>query len=903
MDFKAFSNSSRPIHMWAWNDKLNTNITAQHIESIAQSGFGGFCINAQSGLSTRYMGDEWFRNISVAISKASEKNLEVWISDENGFPSGTANGAVNFAGIEFQQKFLRCEAGEKSNDRTIISKDGYHFYYDTNPYYADILHNDAVELFISEAYLPYAEKFPQGITGFVSTFPSLADNCYPWSFSLPALYKDAYGEELLDVLTELFRPVGNYKETRIKYWSLITEVLSKNFFSKIYNWCSKNNLKYTVISASGTPFDFTRYGNIESQYCYTDFPSINVKSKVGSSAYSSIFASSLSSQFKNQGANALLLTNSGNSTTFEDLKREALLQFSRGVTKLSLGYGSYSLNGTRKRTNSTYALLTNGTDNGFNNFNRYISIISEALSSGKADFDTILIDNTADLWSCYDSVANDGIQGVYNTLNDSIAILEHKHIPFHITSEITLKKFAKVEDGCLCLGTQRYKNIVLSHNTNLLNETTELLTQLEHSGAFITVAEALAPNDVCDNENLLYTRRKFSDFTLHYFFNNSNEQFSAELNSGTKSIDPYTGDIVPFYGVHSFLPYDCLLLIEDDTPELPRPFKKPLKAIDLSGDWFIEESSHNVIVLDKCDVYINGNLTCENENAIDVTELLCAYKEAVSVECKFSFNVDTVPEHLFMSYNTPDKFSFSVNGMPIDETFDNEYLYGTFSGANITKYVTEGLNTVSVFANVSLKEDFLNSREKAFDSLSELSRLTYGIEFEPIFIVGDFSVDTSGSFFKLDKNAYRYAGDFSITNKRETATLSNLDKQGFPFFAGHITFRKTINFSDTQYCIRFVPKGINVTEIEINGQKVTPLLWAPYEADVSEFIVKGDNEIKLTVHTPLRNLLGPHHVPIGELVEVNAGDYYTQGCVWNNNCAPPWDNNYCFLEFGIDLLE
>lgn len=903
MDFKNFSTDSQPLHMWAWNDKLNTTITANHIESIAQSGFGGFCINAQSGLNTRYMGDEWFRNISTAISKASEKNLEIWINDENGFPSGTANEAVNSAGIEFQQKFLRYEAGEKSNDRTIIFKDGYHFYYDTNPYYVDILNSDAIELFIKEAYLPYVERFPQGITGFVSTFPQLADNCYPWSFSLPALYKDAYGEELLDVLIELFRPVGNYTATRMKYWSLISDVLSKNFFSKINSWCTENGFKYTVISASGEPFEFTKLGNIEAQYINMDFPTINIKSKGKSSAYTSLSASSITDQFKSQVANALLLTNSSNSTTFEDLKREALIQLARGVTNLSFGYESYSLNGTRKRTNSTYPLLTNKKSDGFNNFNKYISVMCGALSSGKADFDTVLIDNTSDLWGCYDSISNDGLQELYNTLNDSISVLERKHIPFHITNEMTLKKFARVQDGCLCLGTQRYKNIVLSHNTLLLQETTTLLADLEHSGAFITVAEALTPNDICDNENLLYTRRKFSDFTLHYFFNNSNEEFSSELKAGTKAIDPYTGEIIPFYGVHTFLPYDCLLLIEDDTPELSRPFKKPLKAIDLSGDWCIEECSPNVIVLDKCDVYIDGKLAYENENAVDVTEHLCQYKEPVTVECKFTFNADTVPETLVMVCNTPDRFSFSINGTLIDEPFEVKYLYGTFTGINISKYATPGVNTVSVSANVSLKEEFLNAREKAFDSISQRSKLTYGIEFEPIFITGDFSVNTDGNFFKLDKNAYRYAGDFSISEPCEAFLLSNLGKQGFPFFAGHITFKKTFNFSDTQYCIKFIPKGINFTEIEINGQKASSLLWAPYETDVSEFLVKGDNEIKLTIHTTLRNLLGPHHIPIGELDEVSPADYYKNGCVWNNNCASPWDNNYCFLEFGIDILE
>ena len=36
------------------------------------------------------------------------------------------------------------------------------------------------------------------------------------------------------------------------------------------------------------------------------------------------------------------------------------------------------------------------------------------------------------------------------------------------------------------------------------------------------------------------------------------------------------------------------------------------------------------------------------------------------------------------------------------------------------------------------------------------------MEIEPIYIVGDFSVRTDGSFEKLEKDAVRYYGDFVI---------------------------------------------------------------------------------------------------------------------------------------------
>ena len=66
---------------------------------------------------------------------------------------------------------------------------------------------------------------------------------------------------------------------------------------------------------------------------------------------------------------------------------------------------------------------------------------------------------------------------------------------------------------------------------------------------------------------------------------------------------------------------------------------------------------------------------------------------------------------------------------------------------------------------------------------------------------------------------------------------------------------------------------------------------------------KGDNEIKITLTTNLRNLFGPHHIPIGEIYTVETKDFYRKEGVWNHNTETPWESNYCFIEFGIESLE
>ncbi len=902
MNFEAIENKYKPLQMWAWNEKLSTSNTQTHVEAISSAGFGAFCLNAQCGLETRYMGDEWFRNVSSAITCAKELGLSVWISDENGFPSGSGNGIVNSAGLEHQQKFLCCESGESTNDRTIICKDGYHFYYDVNPCYIDVLSKDTVKLFINEAYMPYSERFTDEIDGIISFEPQIGSGSIPWSFTLPAAYKDAYGEELLDVLPQLFRSVGDYKNTRIKFWSLVTKLFSDNFLSPIHEWCKERNITYSASLLCNNTYGFTSNGSTMVQFLSTDIPVVNIVSKENLNTVPALMASSVAHQFDKKDSLVVLFSHGGHNSSFADLKKAAAIQFAHGISRISLSNEPSSLRGLRKRTNSTHSYLRPELSTAHKVFNEYASRISQVLSAGEAKFDTLLISNQTAAWTLYDNNDSDAISAIFDSMMSSIKTLEKKHIPFHIGDELIMKEHAYIDGDTLCIGRQRYKTVVLPENAVFLSSTEKLLSEFEHEGGLIVLADSLPENNVCDNENLIYTTRKAQDFTIHYFYNDSNEHFTASITAGTKMLDISTGEIIPFHGIYKFSPFENIIVINDNTPELPRPFKKPLKTLDISGEWSVEQSSPNTIVLDKCDVYFDGVLTHQGVNTADVTELVYALKAPVHTECIFKLNMHEQVPDIFMVCEAPQNFEIKINDVPVEKEVCGYFIDKALQTINISPYLSEGENKISMSAEINPTDEFLNSRELALKYKSELNKITYDIEFEPIYITGDFSVRTDGEFHKLDKNSYRYIGDFAIDFPLLKYNLENLHKQGLPFFSGEITLTKTFNLSDTQFAIRFLPKGITSVQFVINGQKVSPILWEPYELDLSDLLIKGDNEIKIIISTPLRNLIGPHHIPVGELYTVSPGDFYMNKAIWNGQKETPWESNYCFIEFGIESL-
>lgn len=101
------------------------------------------------------------------------------------------------------------------------------------------------------------------------------------------------------------------------------------------------------------------------------------------------------------------------------------------------------------------------------------------------------------------------------------------------------------------------------------------------------------------------------------------------------------------------------------------------------------------------------------------------------------------------------------------------------------------------------------------------------MELEQIYLVGDFSVKTPGTFTALDRDASRYKGEFIIVEPVKQIELKNIERQGFIGFAGTITVAKQFqNTGDMALC--FKKCGINVIDAKINGKDAGRFMWEPF---------------------------------------------------------------------------
>ena len=100
-DFKTLSSqfkdpskeyTTAPFFVW------NADITAEEIDkdliSFKNAGSSQVFIHPRPGLITEYLSDKWFELYKHAVEKGKELGMNIWIYDENSYPSGFAGGHV-----------------------------------------------------------------------------------------------------------------------------------------------------------------------------------------------------------------------------------------------------------------------------------------------------------------------------------------------------------------------------------------------------------------------------------------------------------------------------------------------------------------------------------------------------------------------------------------------------------------------------------------------------------------------------------------------------------------------------------------------------------------------------------------------------------------------------------------
>ena len=233
----------RSLVFWMWNAPLDKALIRQQIREMHEKHIGGFFIHPMPtefraddfpGGMPGYLSDEYFKMVRYAVECAAEYDMDAWLYDEGGWPSGTVNGEIMKAHPELGTRFINANGELKISENR-----------------PNLLNPEVTKLFIGlvhEKYREYmGEYFGKSIPGIFTDEPSFGALRTPeylvFSPELEARFNAEKGYDAREAAMKILhdrdpQALQDFNEIWVK---LIVE----NYLTPIKEWCRKNNLLLT----------------------------------------------------------------------------------------------------------------------------------------------------------------------------------------------------------------------------------------------------------------------------------------------------------------------------------------------------------------------------------------------------------------------------------------------------------------------------------------------------------------------------------------------------------------------------------------------------------------------------------------------------------------------------------
>ena len=269
--------------LWVWNDMLTEEQVRGTLRDLAGQKVKQAFVHPRPGLMTPYLSDEWFRLWKAALDEAEKLDMNLWIYDENSYPSGFAGGWVpelmpqsRGRGLVFRTQAKPGKPGPEvlgvyrltekraeqvtSQAREGTLPEGQYLVASVvrarnSPWhggrcYVDLMYPGVTEKFLEVTLEPYRKhlgaQFGKRVPGSFTDEPNIRPaGGLPWTDDLPQVFQKRWGYSLLDALPSLARPVGDWKKVRHDYYAVLLQLFIERWARPYYDWCEKNGIAFT----------------------------------------------------------------------------------------------------------------------------------------------------------------------------------------------------------------------------------------------------------------------------------------------------------------------------------------------------------------------------------------------------------------------------------------------------------------------------------------------------------------------------------------------------------------------------------------------------------------------------------------------------------------------------------
>ncbi|MBR4073534.1 MAG: hypothetical protein IKK24_06285 [Clostridia bacterium] len=537
------------VCFWNWNSDITEEGILSQLKDYADGRIGGVIIHARAGLKIPYMGNRWMELFRYAVQQAEQLSLEVWIYDEDGWPSGFASGRVPALGEEYCFKKLQYafvgdadmayvdpdkvvavygKAGEEYKQIKDFSLDNLSegtvvFWYSMDAHYVDLLNPKVTEAFIEFTHERYktvvGDYFGTVVKGFFTDEPQMNTSGYVYSHVLIEEYKNRTGRDFLDDMWKIAVNSESSYVFRNELWSVTSDLYFNNFVKKLSCWCDNNNLKLTghFPAEDGLINQLPACGELMRNYSLVQLPAID---HLGSRVASPVLmkqVSSVSRQYRDGNVLSETFGCAGWGVSFKRLQWIWGGQSVLGVTKPCYHLSAYSIEGRRKRDYPAFYSYQEPWWDDFRSFASWMNNLNRFMSEGTRELSTLVIPPVSSMKYLYEDDFHCGgvpaeLSSDFRRLVENLLDLQ---LDFDLGDEGLICKDAVVAGGRLTLGNISYDTMIISHNQVITKEFYHILKEFVRVGGKLFISDSVptrfTDGSLCDfsdiDKTILVNRR------------------------------------------------------------------------------------------------------------------------------------------------------------------------------------------------------------------------------------------------------------------------------------------------------------------------------------------------------------------------------------------------------------
>ena len=510
--------------LWVWNDLLTDDQIRHTMQDLAAQDVKQVFVHPRPGLMTPYLSEDWFHLWKTAFDEAEKLDMNVWIYDENSYPTGFAGGLVPEAMPDSRGKGLivfRRDAVTDANGNwtagadvvyvvQVLSdgskKDLSQLYHQTKTgkldgeflkgkkdgvtwilgkynwagasqwyggkYYVDLMKPGVTEKFIEithEAYRKHiGDQFGKRCPGIFSDEAQIRPGGnLSWTDDLPEVFEKQHGYSIVDNLASLTEETGDWRRVRHDYYQTLCFLFTERWSRPVHDWCEANGMQWTGHywehawpDAGGVPDNM-------AMYYWHQRPAIdmlmNQYSRDGGQFGNSRAGRELSSVAHQNGLSRTLSENYGAGgwdVRFEDLKRLGDWSYAVGVNTTDEHLSYISIRGARKHDHPQSFSYHAPCFEQYKHLADYWTRLSYMLSSGELTQQRFLMIEPTTTAWMYQR--HGALGRIGNVFRDTVKRLEELQADYDIGSEYVIEKIGRVSDsGKFVVGKAQYDYVVL----------------------------------------------------------------------------------------------------------------------------------------------------------------------------------------------------------------------------------------------------------------------------------------------------------------------------------------------------------------------------------------------------------------------------------------------------------